>query len=119
MAELGAIKHSDRRRARVAWWSELAEYFEDNYKEWPAPGSGSSHGEITHFTSLQRNRLYEYLNMLPDETDRVLVVDALEFGCNVFLTMDYKTIWTHREMVRRLGIHVMRPVEFLREPVFR
>ena len=68
---------------------------------------------------MQRNQLYEYLNVLPDETDRVLVVDALELGCNVFLTMDYRTIWKHREAVRRLGINVMRPVEFLQDPVFR
>ena len=119
MVELGAIRHPERRRAKVAWWGELAEYFEDNYKEWPSHSSGSSYSEITHFTSTQRNRLYENLNVLPDETDRVLIVDALEFGCNVFLTMDYKTIWAHREVVRRLGIYVMRPVEFLQEPVFR
>ena len=119
MVELDAIKDPERRQVRVAWWRRLAEYFEANYKEWPSLSSGSSYGEITHFTSTQRNRLYEHLHILPDETDRVLVVDALEFGCNVFLTMDYKTIWKHREAVRRLGIHVMRPVEFLQEPVFR
>ena len=100
-------------------WGELAEYFDDHYKEWPSTGSGSSYSEITHFTFIQRNQLYEYLNVLPDENDRVLVVDALELGCNVFLTMDYRTIWTHREAVRKLGIHVMRPVEVFREPAFR
>lgn len=117
--EFGAIMDPDKRRSRVSWWGELAEYFDDHYKEWPSPESGSSYSEITHFTFMQRNQLYEYLNVLPDETDRVLVVDALELGCNVFLTMDYRTIWKHREAVRRLGINVMRPVEFLQDPVFR
>ena len=119
MVEFGAIMDPDKRRSRVSWWGELAEYFDDHYKEWPSPESGSSYSEITHFTFMQRNQLYEYLNVLPDETDRVLVVDALELGCNVFLTMDYRTIWKHREAVRRLGINVMRPVEFLQDPVFR
>jgi hypothetical protein len=117
--ELGAVKDRDKRRSRVSWCGELAEYFEGNYKELASPKLGSAYSDITHFTHSQRNRLYDYLSALPDENDRVLVVDALEFGCNVFLTMDYKTIWTHREAIRKLGIHVMRPSEFLREPVFR
>ena len=119
MDEFVLTKDPSKRYNLVSWWGELAEYFEDNYKEWPPPESGSAYSEITHFTPLQRNWLYDHLNVLPDEKDRVLVVDALELGCNVFLTMDYRTIWVHREEVRRLGIHVMRPVEFLQEPVLR
>ena len=118
-AELRAIKDPSKRRKCVSWWGELAEYFGEQYRKWPPTELGSSYSELVHFTYIQRSKLYEYLSVLPDEADRVLVVDALELGCNVFLTMDYKTIWEHREAVRKLGIHVMRPVEFLQEPVFR
>ena len=66
MVEFGAIMDPDKRRSRVSWWGELAEYFDGHYKECPSPDSGSSYSEITHFTFMQRNQLYEYLNVLPD-----------------------------------------------------
>ena len=53
--------------------------------------------------------MYEYLAVLPDEEDRILIVDALELGCGVFLTMDYRTVLSHQELVGKLGIRVLRP----------
>ena len=51
------------------------------------------------------------------ERAATLLNDMAELRPNI--TMDYRTIWTHREAVRKLGIHVMRPVEVFREPAFR
>ena len=119
MGELGATKDPDQRRDRVSWCQDLMQYFQENYERVRCRESGNAYCEILHFTHLQRQFLYQYLNVLPDENDRILIVDALDFGCNVFLTMDYKTIWRHRAAVRKLGLHVMRPSELLREPVFR
>lgn len=117
--ELGAVQNQDKRNDLLSWWGELEDYFWENYEGSLSDESGSAYSEITHFTHLQRHWLYEYLHTLPDSNDRLLIVDALELGCNVFLTMDYKTIWAHRDAIRRIGIHVMRPSEFLQKPAFR
>ena len=99
--------------ARNLWAGELAEYFYQNRSESETEDQGNSYSEINHFTFIQRTRLSEMLEDLPQESDRQLVVDAAEHGCDIFLTMDYKTIWRHKECVERLGIRVMRPVELL------
>jgi len=41
--------------------------------------------------------------------DRYLILDALNMGCEVFLTMDYKTLWNKRNKIG--SIKVMRPLE--------
>ena len=94
---------------RLAWYSELAHYFD-----------ASRVGDVEQdlFTYLQREWLYQYLRVLPDKADRVLIVDALELGCGVFITMDYRTILRHREVISRLGIVPMRPYEYLAEMGF-
>ena len=51
------------------------------------------------------------LKALPQERDRRLFIDALELGCDIFLTMDYRTIWRRRGKVKEFGIKIMRPVE--------
>ena len=91
---------------RLSWYWELAEYFNASRAERTKP---------TQFTGLQREWAYEYLARLPDETDRILIVDAMELGCEVFLTMDYRTVLSYRETVGKLGIRVMRPRELLAE----
>ncbi len=91
---------------RLAWYRESAEYFNANCAE---------RNELIRFTELQRAWVYEYLAVLPDEEDRILIVDALELGCGVFLTMDYRTVLSHRGLVGKLGIRVMRPCEYLAE----
>ena len=62
--------------------------------------------------------MFEYLAVLPDEEGRILLVNALDLGCDVFLTMDYRTVLPHREMVGKLGIRVMRPREYLADMGF-
>jgi len=64
------------------------------------------------------NNFYEYedkgirymfgLSLLK-EKDRKLVVDAINMKCDVFLTMDYKTIWKHRKKIAK--IKILRPIE--------
>ncbi len=68
---------------------------------------------FNRFTYSQRRRLSDMLKVLPQESDRQLIIDARELGCDIFLTMDYRTIWKHRDEVKRLGVLVMRPVELL------
>lgn len=113
LGELGATTRRDKGVALVGWGRELAYYFTSNIEEPQEEPVGSSYSEITNFTYTQRRYLSNVLKKLPDEGDRQLIVDALEYGCDVFLTMDYRTVWRHRKEVARLELQVMRPIEFM------
>ena len=102
--EFRAIEDPNKRDALTAWEQRLADYFAGNFDQ--------SQGEIEGF-KLQRNRMADLLKAFPDKQDQQLFIDAVERGCDVFLTMDYKTIWQHRDKVKQFRLHVMRPVELL------
>ena len=105
---LNEIQASNRPEL-VSWGSELAQYCSGLEIE----DERYIYGESRHFTFIQRSQLSEILKDLPQESDRQLVIDAKEYGCDIFLTMDYRTIWDKRECVSPLGIKVMRPVELV------
>ena len=102
--EFRAIEDPNKRDALTAWEQRLADYFAGNFDQ--------SQGEIEGF-KLQRSRMADLLKAFPDKQDQQLFIDAVERGCDVFLTMDYKTIWQHRDKVKQFRLHVMRPVELL------
>ena len=113
LAELADTPQIDKRSALADWGNQLANNFA-TYREGSSHAvEGSSYGEISHFTFLQRCALSNMLRELPQESDRQLIIDAIEYGCDIFLTMDYRTVWRYRENVSRLGVDVMRPVELL------
>ena len=111
--ELEATPRPNKRIALTDWGKELAHYFTSHFGESQDMIGESSYSEISHFTFIQRCRLSKLLKVLPQETDRQLIIDALECGCDTFLTMDYKTIWPYRDTVNHFGLQVMRPVEIL------
>jgi hypothetical protein len=111
--EFRAIQDPNKRDALTAWEQELADYFAENFDQSQGETEGSSYSETTRFTSIQRSRMADLLKAFPDKQDQQLFIDAVERGCDVFLTMDYKTIWQHRDKVKQFGLHVMRPVELL------
>ena len=111
--EFRAIQDPNKRDALTAWEQRLADYFAENFDQSQGETEGSSYNEMTHFTSLQRSRMADLLKAFPDKQDQQLFIDAVERGCDVFLTMDYKTICQHRDKVKQFGLHVMRPVELL------
>lgn len=50
------------------------------------------------------------VDFLPDISDRWLVVDALAYRCDAFLTCDRHSIWRHRNKLERLlNIRVLTP----------
>ncbi len=104
---------ASNRSALISWGGELAQYFHYNSTDSDIEELGNSYNELKHFTAIQRLQLAEMLIDLPQESDRQLVIDAREYGCDFFLTMDYKTIWQHRQCVQPLGVTVVRPVELL------
>jgi len=58
------------------------------------------------------------LNFLPDDGDQQLIVDSMLKRAHVFLTVDYKTIWKHRNRLMKLGVNVKRPWEYLQSFMF-
>ena len=114
LMELNMTPQPGKRLALINWGTKLAHYFDSNFNESQDIVEGSSYAEINHFTFTQRQRLCGLLSALPQEADRQLIIDAFECGCDIFLTMDYKTLWSYRGDVNRLlGLQVMRPVELL------
>ena len=112
LGELRAIPRPDKRFALTAWANELEQYSAQLREARGAAGE-SCYSGVERFTVAQRRWLSGRLEILPQESDRQLIIDALEYGCDVFLTMDYKTIWRYRDDVNRFGLRVMRPVELL------
>ncbi len=113
LRELEATTRLDKRVELVRWGGELADYFMSRFDQCLEGTTESLYRELTPFTFIQRLYLSSVLTNLPDENDRQLVIDALEYGCDIFLTMDYRTLWRYRVEVGRLGLQVMRPVEFM------
>ena len=111
--EIMAIQEPNKRYALTAWGQRLDNYFAENFDQSQDEPEGSSYSDMMHFTSLQRSRMADLLKAFPDEQDQQLFIDAVERGCDIFLTMDYRTIWQHRDKVKRFGLHVMRPAELL------
>ena len=104
---------ASNRPALILWGGEMAQYSNAGSSESVLEERGNSYSEVNHFTFIQRNRMAELLDDLPQVSDRQLVIDARECGCDFFLTMDYRTIWHHRDCVNQLGLTVMRPVELV------
>ena len=104
---------ASNRPALISWGGKLAQYLNYNLAEADEEEAGNSYSELRHFTAIQRLQLSAMLNDMPQESDRQLVIDAREYGCDIFLTMDYKTIWQHRKCADSLRIEIMRPVELL------
>lgn len=112
LGELGAIPRPDKRYALTAWANEL-EHYAAQLSEAHDAAEESCYRGVERFTVARRRWLSDRLGVLPQESDRQLIIDALEYGYDVFLTMDYKTIWRYRDDVSRFALRVMRPVELL------
>ena len=113
LRELEATPQASKSAELFSWGWEWFEYFTSNFDSSLEDRRALYYNELSHFTFLQRSRLSELLKFVPQEADRQLIIDAIEYKCDVFLTMDYKTIWCHRDKIRRFGLQVMRPVELL------
>jgi hypothetical protein len=113
LREFAAMQDPNKRGALTAWDQRLAAYFAENFDQSQGETEGTSYSEMTHFTFLQRSSMAALLQAFPDKQDQQLFIDAVERGCDIFLTMDYKTIWQHRDKVRQFGLQAMRPVELL------
>ena len=92
LEELKATSHPYKRAKLVAWGGSLADHYLTTYREQHLE-SGAEHsswGTKEPFTVTQRDYLAKLLEDIPQESDRQLIIDALEFECDIFLTMDYR-----------------------------
>ena len=111
--ELEATGCPEKRSALTIWGKKLSYYFASHFEESQDVTEGSSSVEHIYFTCHQRQYFSDLLKRFPDESDRHLIIDAMEYGCDIFLTMDYSTVWSQRAEVVRFGLRVMRPVELI------
>ncbi len=80
-------------------WSTLNDHYSRE-----VPPTDADHGLLA---ALPHHPL---TSVLPDSADRRLLAEAVFHGCDSFLTMDLRTIWRHRRVIRnRLGIRVLTP----------
>ena len=100
LGELGATPRLVKRFALTNWGEKLADYFISNSDESQDVIEESIYSESSHFTFIQRSRLSDMLETLPQEADRQLIIDALECGC------DFSLPWT----TRRFGITATRSI---------
>lgn len=113
LTELEANSRANVRAALLSWGKSLEEHFVEHFDVTQGSAAESSYSNLRHFTFIQRGRICQMLEAMPHEGDRQLVIDALERGCDIFLTMDYRSIWSHREAATPLGVRIMTPVDIL------
>ena len=57
----------------------------------------------------------DVLNVLPDTSDRVLVCDAVVYGCDAFCTRDWSTVLSLRDELQDLPTKILTPTEWWSE----
>jgi len=52
------------------------------------------------------------LDALPELDDRLLVCDAIVYGCDAFITRDWRTVLSRRASLSHLPIRILAPSEW-------
>jgi len=112
--ELAATKDPVKLEQLMFCSTEWAHYSSGLLEAVAEESASSMSSRAIHLNPRQRRYVAGLMTSLRDEGDRQLMVDALELGCDAFLTMDYK-IWDARDSIRRFGIRVLRPIELMNE----
>lgn len=85
-----------------------------HWREWGAREVNLQFDDAKSFKALVEKEALS-LNYLRDYADRKLLAEAIVLGCQVFLTMDRKTIWSKRSKVELKGLRILRPSELWKE----
>ena len=106
VTETGLKEVAEARRVNLA--SYAWEVF-DHWRSWGDPQlwkrcSSPSFAREAH-------ELAATLTAFRDEADRLLVAEAITMGCDVFLTVDRKSLWSRRDQIEPASIRILRPVE--------
>lgn len=106
--EIMATTDEGKRDELLAYCGELWTYLHEFTPEVEIPNMEA------HLTK-------EYLenkcfSLLPGESDKKLIIEALYYKCDYFCTRDWNTILKHRDKLKDIPIKFIRPCEWLEMP---
>ncbi len=94
--------------------SALDRWFQEVWQYWRSTVQGNE--DLPSFLEAEEMRVRTLasgvLACLPDVSDRVLVCDALVYGCDLFCTRDRSTILRHRDKLAGLPIEIVNPSDW-------
>ena len=106
----------NRRQYLENWFFEIWHYWQDIIQ---------NNDDLPSFVEAEAEKVKllssGILEVLPDIADRILILDAVVYRCDLFCTRDRKTIIKHRNELYSLGIPIVTPSEWweIIEPDFR
>lgn len=106
--ELAHTPDESKRRRLLSWGLRIMDYFQRNT-------INEFSGRDLHQENVERRYIGARLGFLPQVSDRMLILDAIMCQSDVFLTMDYRSIWCFRREISKFGLSVMSPVELRRK----
>ena len=105
--EVTATDNSSRAHQLERWFFQIWNYWREFLH---------SDASLPAFSEAEEIRLQllasDVLNILPDTSDRVLVCDAVVYGCDAFCTRDWSTILSLRDELQDLPIKILTPAEW-------
>lgn len=108
--EVSATNDPKRCTALESWFSEIWE----NWRQIVRTGE-----DLPTFIEAEEIRIgiiaSRDLDVLPDMSDRMLLSDAIVYGCDLFCTRDWCTVLKHRNELQQLPIRIVAPVEWWAE----
>jgi hypothetical protein len=97
----------NRRHYLETWFFEIWSYWQEIIRE---------NNDLPSFIEAEAIKVRVLssgvLNVLPDVADRILILDALVYKCDVFCTRDRRTIIRHRDQLSSIGIPIFSPTEW-------
>ena len=94
--------------------SDLDHWFKELWQYWRS--IVNSDDGLPTFVQAEDQRVRilgsEYISVLPDISDRVLLCDALTYQCDLFCTRDRRTIVKHRDNLNELPLEIVTPSEW-------
>jgi hypothetical protein len=89
------------------WFFEIWNYWQEIIR---------SNDDLPTFVEAEATRIRilssGVLDVLPDIEDRILIIDAIVYNCDLFCTRDRRTIIKHRDALSSLGIPILTPSEW-------
>lgn len=105
-SEVTATSNTEKRAALLNYCGDLKRYFHDLIgDDYTFPGYNTK-----YFLEYLSNRGLEHL---PDPNDRLLMVEALFYKCDIFCTRDYRAILKYRTLLKKaIPMKILTPFEW-------
>ena len=110
LQEVQRTRDPTKRFRLEQWYCELWGYWTE---VWDAVHPEISLPSESDLQDIRRRLVHsKFLAILPDESDRILICDALAYQCDTFCTRDWSTILRHRDKLSLLGLRIISPSEW-------